>query len=1118
MTEAAALSPTRRKGVLRSAGLAGRINLGIGLIVVAALVVVVATLSILPSLEQTLRALTEDALPAISESGRFDRALDGMTLTVNELAIAESREEQRSVEQRLDADVSEVIAALERVERNDSVDGLGLLFGVVMSAVEDLQNGVTARLASRRAITDRDTALDAIKQQVLARTQASRGAQTGSAALKLRELAWSTDALDFVDRTRALVNESRRYDLMLRGEALEQSLADLKTQAAEIEALFPASDVNAQFFEPICAALDQVAFSDEGLLALQVESLGRDARVRGLSNEVSTLISEFYFASQNRLEDIRKSADSSAAGLNESYGRLQLLLLVSFAVTVVVAAVVSIYLRVKVSSRLRALDRSIRTRSAKLMKQSNVMDEPVIEDGDEVETISSSVDYFLSEIDKQNEELVVARDAAQDATQAKSTFLASMSHEIRTPMNGIIGMVDLLKRTEMKPDQQTMLQTVQESGKSLLAIINDILDFSKIEAGRLDLEEVDISLTDTVEIAAQTIAPQAVEKGLNIVTYVDPRLPAAVTGDPVRTRQILINLGGNAIKFSENKDVMIRADLMNDLEAAKATGVYDVRFQVIDHGMGISPEAQGRLFQEFSQADSSTTRTHGGTGLGLAICKRLTDLMGGKIWVESELGAGSTFQAVIPFGAGAADEGAETPDTTSDLAGLRVLMTGTNADQLAACCSYLEHWQAEVTDVESVDDVMAAVEESKQAGALYDVIAVPDEDDDFALMGLRGNLEDGGFVTAPRLVVGVDPRLGESMLSTDSEITVMDINPLRRALFISAVAIAAGRASPEVYDVEVTSTTGKGKALSVDEALAWGTLILVAEDNQVNQDVIQRQLGVLGYTCEIANNGKEAFEMWQQKPYRMLLTDCHMPEWDGFELTAAIRQEEEAGHPTVAYPERGRCPIIAITANALQGEAEKCIAGGMDDYMPKPLEMDLLEQKVGRWMKATKGVQMELPDGAEPAAPTPVAAQAAPVAKAETVVAQESPPDRPSDTPSSDGPADAPGTAPVDERKLKDIFGDDPATFKEVMGSFIGPTERVLEELHTAYEARDAAGVRAAAHSLKSSSRSVGAMALGDAGAALETAGDAGDWDQIDAVAPQVQPLFDDVKRYIDRL
>lgn len=1078
---------------LWSPGLAGKINLGIGLIVVAALIVVVATLSLLPSLERTLETLTDEALPAISESTRFDRALDGLTLTVNQLAIAESREEQRSVEQRLKDDIAAVTTALNRVRKDDDLEGLEVLFGVAIGAVDDLQAAVTRRLESKNALERLDQTLNDTKQRLMARTREVDTASAGGQALKLRELAWHAMALDLIDQARALEKENRRYDLMLKGAQLEDRLDQLAKDAVALDAAFEDGPVKTGggFYQDVCDALKQAVLSDDGVRAVQVESLARDAKVRGLSNEVSALISEFYFASQNRLQQIRERADSSAATLNDSYGRLQLLLLISFAVTVVVAAIVSIYLRVKVSSRLKALDGSIRQRSAKLMKESSVQAEPLVEHGDEVETISASVDYFLSEIDKQNEELVVARDAAQDATQAKSIFLASMSHEIRTPMNGIIGMVDLLKRTDMKADQQTMLQTVQESGKALLAIINDILDFSKIEAGRLDLEEVEISILDAVEIAAQTIAPQAVEKGLNIVTFVDPRIPAAVIGDPVRVRQILINLGGNAIKFSENKDIMLRADLMN-AASANGTGVYDIRFQVIDHGMGISAEAQGRLFQEFSQADSSTTRTHGGTGLGLAICKRLTDLMGGKIGVESELGQGSTFYTLIPFGVADAQEGAqEAAQQPTDLAGLRVLMTGANADQLAVCRTYLEHWKAEVVEVETLDDVMGAVAQSKEAGALFDVVCIPDEDDDFAVMGLRQTLEAEGFATAPRLVVGADPRLGESMLSSDSEITVMDINPLRRALFVTAVAIAAGRASPEAYDVEVVTVAGDGNALSVDEALAWGTLILVAEDNPVNQDVIQRQLNVLGFTCEIANNGKEAFEMWQQKPYRMVLTDCHMPEWDGFELTAAIRQAEESTDK--------RCPIIAITANVLQGEAEKCLDGGMDDYMPKPLEMDVLKQKVETWMNATTGVKVDVELSAEKTEPEQ-APDKEPKRKAEQTVVDQS------------------ESGPIDARVLKDMFGEDDATFKDVMASFVAPTERVVEDLMAAYGARDAAGVRAAAHSLKSSSRSVGAMALGDVGEALETAGDAADWDEIEAHAPRLAPLFDEVKAYVEAL
>ena len=346
------------------------------------------------------------------------------------------------------------------------------------------------------------------------------------------------------------------------------------------------------------------------------------------------------------------------------------------------------------------------------------------------------------------------------------------------------------------------------------------------------------------------------------------------------------------------------------------------------------------------------------------------------------------------------------------------------------------------------------------------MIVIPDLDGHAKVAETRKAFIDAGLMPYPRFVISEDPRAKSGILKDIEEVTMMDINPMRRAGMLTAVAIAAGRASPEVYHQEDVEVIQGDRTPTVEEALDQGKLILLAEDNLTNQLVIRKQLNTLGCQCEIANDGKEGFEMWQAKPYCLLLTDCHMPEWDGFELTAAVRKSEESSSK--------RAPIIAITANALQGEADRCLAAGMEDYMSKPVEMKVLKQTLVKWM----GDGSVAGDGGN----------------GEAGETSAEAPASPQDTET--------GSCPIDDRMLKDMFGDDDAMFKEIMQSFIHPSEAIIADLMAAHRSRSAADVKAEAHKLKSSSRSVGANDLADTCLTLETAGKEEDWGTIDELAP----------------
>ncbi len=663
-----------------------------------------------------------------------------------------------------------------------------------------------------------------------------------------------------------------------------------------------------------------------------------------------------------------------------------------------------------------------------------------------------------------------ARDAAEAATKAKSDFLASMSHEIRTPMNGITGMADLLAQTPLNDDQQHMVRTIRESGNSLITVINDILDFSKIEAGKLDIESVTMSVTDAVEGVAAILTPNAVKKRVAIHVYADPALPVQVYGDPTRLRQILFNLGGNAVKFSNGKDVQIRVGLA----ARRDDDRVWLRFNVVDEGIGISTENQAKLFQAFSQAESSTTRRYGGTGLGLAICKRLVEMMGGTIGVDSREGTGSTFWVELPF---QPVPGAVSNQKERDLHGLTVLLLGSDGPRRQAIEAYIRHYGG---DVRAAPDTDAAEVVVKKSGSKIDSVMVDlalDADrQEAAVAKLRRSLGKG----TPIILLQDHQHRGARIAAKD--VVTVDANPLIRYRVVSAVAVAAGRASPQIKAEADAGPIKAVKAPTVDEALARGQLILLAEDNLTNQDVIRRQLNLLGYTCEVANNGAEGLKAFKTGRYALLLTDCHMPEMDGYELTGAIRTLEQ-GSGT-------RFPIIAVTANALQGEAERCLAAGMDDYVSKPIAMPALVAALKKWMPPPKdGAAQTVEPGPIKVGPKTGALPAA----------------------VNDGPV-------IDDRAIKDIFGDDDTTFKEILVSFVGPSQDIIGEILAAQGKRAGGEVKDAAHKLKSSARSIGATVLANICVDLEEAAKNADWDAIDALAPKARDEFAKIDVYINKL
>lgn len=669
------------------------------------------------------------------------------------------------------------------------------------------------------------------------------------------------------------------------------------------------------------------------------------------------------------------------------------------------------------------------------------------------------------------DELIRAKIQAEAASEAKAKFLASMSHEIRTPMNAVIGLVDLIRQTELSGDQAQMLQTIADSGQSLLTIINDILDFSKIEAGRLDLETIPMALTEVVEGASKTVAVNARAKNLRILSYIDPRLPQFVLGDQVRIRQILINLIGNAIKFTAKGNVFLVVEAVEQTEEQVLLNI-----SIKDEGIGISEAAQAELFTAFSQAESSTTRKYGGTGLGLSISERLATMMGGRIEVQSELGKGSTFTLSLPL----AVSEKKAVDYANDLAGIRVMLIVQDEFERESLTSYLNHWSAEVSSIRSLDSCLVDCLKAEKEGRPFDVVVMGPGLDRAKTFSMHKASREAGLKNLQFLALLFGKR-SKARLYKD-EIATLDVDSISRAEFLSAVAISAGRASPEVHYQEEVEAISSDKALmSIDEARAAGRLILVAEDNPTNRDVIGRQLKVLGYTFEMADDGALALAAWENDDFGMLLTDCHMPNMDGFELTAKIREHEVKSKP------EERFPIVAITANALQGEAEICLAAGMDGYLSKPINLRDLARTLKQWL---------------PEDDTDASAETATVGEHQGGRQLEE---------SSKGSS-------VDISALKGLIGDDEEMLREVLQDFIEPSLDIIDEIKAGHSARSAERVKQAAHKLKSSARSIGANALAELCLVLETAGKDNDLERINVEVVKIDEAMGAVCKYIEAL
>ncbi|WP_158277499.1 response regulator [Opitutus sp. ER46] len=531
-----------------------------------------------------------------------------------------------------------------------------------------------------------------------------------------------------------------------------------------------------------------------------------------------------------------------------------------------------------------------------------------------------------------------AKETAESADRAKSAFLANMSHEVRTPMNGVIGMANLLLSTPLTAEQRDLAQTLCQSSEALLTIINDILDFSKIEAGRLTLESVDFDLAEHLELALDLNADAASRKGVELVMDIHPDVPARVRGDPIRLRQIVLNLIGNAVKFTSEGEVVTEVTVASQHEDHSI-----LRFAISDTGIGIARDVQRQLFDPFVQADTSTTRRFGGTGLGLAICKRLAELMHGEIAFTSQPGHGSTFWFTARLDA-AVDPCAAVPVTPSLLEHHHALIVDDNATNLKLLDHLCIRWGLRHTCVNHAHAALAALRDAAGRGHPFDLVILDHHMPDVDGLQLAGMIRADSAFPPPVLVMLTSrgERLPPEEMQA-SGLAACELKPLHADRLRSTLArlLALSRSTPAAP--APPALVARPLVAPNEQAI-----ILVAEDNPVNQKVTLLQLRSLGHAADLVTNGREAVEAVRRKPYRVVLMDAQMPVMDGMEATRLIRRAQaahEPGVPAVIH-------IVAMTANAMSGDRESCLEAGMDDYLAKPVKPEALRAILNRYLAA----------------------------------------------------------------------------------------------------------------------------------------------------------------------
>ncbi len=659
-----------------------------------------------------------------------------------------------------------------------------------------------------------------------------------------------------------------------------------------------------------------------------------------------------------------------------------------------------------------------------------------------------------------------AKEAALDAAKAKSAFLANMSHEIRTPMNGVLGMLDLLKDTPLSKTQSDFLNTAYASADSLLQVINDILDFSKIEAGKMTIECIDVNVRDITEDVCTLLAGSARKKGLQLNCYADLDLPVALKGDPVRLRQVLTNLIGNAVKFTKEGEVIVKVNLLEQFEENAK-----IEFSVEDTGIGIPKNILPTLFNEFTQADGSTTRKFGGTGLGLTISRQLVELMGGEIKVTSIENVGSKFTFELEMGM-SNNKHIQRSQVFHALDGIKALVVDDNKTNREILRHYLKAWGLDHSEAASVKEALKALNEAQENGQPFELVYLDMDMPEIDGLELSKMMErDDNLKSIRRIMLSSKGYLSQEE-QTSSGISACLTKPFRQCRLLDTTM--------QIMHYHHNSLEQKrsDEKISSSSTFADNTRILLVEDNIVNQKVAVSMLKKIGLThTDIARDGKEAVSMHSEHSYDLILMDCQMPKMSGYEATGIIRQKEQ---------HKPRTPIIAMTANAMPEDREKCIAAGMDDYLSKPVKVDNIRDCLQYWL-IEKNTSPEKS-----------------VSKIENA---------PADTQITDNQHPI-----IDSSTLSALEELMEEEFPTLINSYLEDAPKLMDDIRSSSKDADMEVLIRAAHTLKSSSNNIGAIQLATISANIEKVGQANQLNQAAALIPSLEialsQVIDTLKEY----